>query len=155
MNHTITQGNLITLALEGKFDLIAHGVNCFCTQASGLAPQMVKAFGTNEFRLEDISLKGDIRKLGAIDYEVINGLTVINCYTQYNYGSNHKDGVEKPLDYQALTLCMRKINHIFKGKHIGLPYLIGCGLAGGNKSIVEDIISSELKDMNVTLVKLK
>jgi hypothetical protein len=40
------------------------------------------------------------------------------------------------LDYEALTLCMRKINYTFTGKHIGLP-MIGCGLAGGDWNIVK------------------
>jgi len=42
----------------------------------------------------------------------------------------------------------------FKGKHIGIPYLIGCGLAGGDTGRVLGIIEEELKDMKVTLVKL-
>ena len=75
-------------------------------------------------------------------------------------------------DYEAFTLCMRKINHQFKGKHIGLP-LIGCGLAGAvwditqlteeevmnhssdllnNFKDVKSIILDELTDMKVTIV---
>ena len=81
-------------------------------------------------------------------------LIVVNAYTQYKYGSNHTDGVKKPLDYEALTLCMRKINHIFAGKHIGLPGLIGCGLAGGKEETVKEIIKKELKDCDVTIVYL-
>lgn len=38
--------------------------------------------------------------------------------------------------------------------HIGLPGVIGCGLAGGNERIVKDILRKELKDCNVTLVYL-
>ena len=64
-------------------------------------------------------------------------LVVVNSYTQYNYGKNHTDGVSKPLDYEALTMCMRKINHTFKGKRIGLPQ-IGAGLAGGDGSAGRD-----------------
>lgn len=162
-NYKEVDGDLIQLALQGEFDVIAHGVNCFCTQKSGLAPQMVKVFGTDMFDLEieeyeDLhkdfdsqpykirtTNKGDINKLGQIQYETkylwfnhpsgktvamnsrIRGqentqkLIVVNAYTQYHYGKNHSDGVENPIDYEALTLCMRKINHTFKGKHIGLP----------------------------------
>jgi len=64
------------------------------------------------------------------------------------------DGVSKPLDYEALTLCMRKINHIFKGKHIGLPGFIGGGLAGGDVSKIREIIKKELKDCKVSIVFL-
>jgi len=49
---------------------------------------------------------------------------------------------------------MRKINHVFKGQHIGLPK-IGCGLAGGDWNIVKEIIQKELKDCNVIIVIYK
>lgn len=154
------EGDLIVLAKQKQFDVIAHGCNCFCTMGAGIAPQMAKAFGCDTFPLEHKDYTGDINKLGQIDYKTYfhmnedHRLTVVNAYTQYYYGSNHPDGVDKPLDYDALTLCLRKINHLFKGKHIGLPK-IGCGLAGGNWNIVKNIILRELKDCDVTVVNFK
>jgi len=150
------EGNLITLAKENTFDVIAHGCNCFCTMGAGIAPQMAEAFLCNKFNMERDEFKGDINKLGTIDYGYfhVSGLTVVNAYTQYNYGKNHADGDSRPLDYEALTLCLRKMNFIFNGKHIGLPQ-IGCGLAGGDWEIVKEIIKKELKDCNVTIVIYK
>ena len=52
MEYKIIKGDLIEKSLNGEFDVIVHGVNCFCTQKSGLAPQMVKAFGTDKFSKE-------------------------------------------------------------------------------------------------------
>jgi hypothetical protein len=61
------QGNLITLALQGKFDVIVHGANCHSVMGAGLAPQMAKVFGCDGFVME---LWGStIEKLGNIDYE--------------------------------------------------------------------------------------
>jgi hypothetical protein len=159
---------------------------------------MAKAFGCDKFpkeRMYDIEIgldglehpietnnRGDINKLGTIDYQTktyaggtssenIFDLTVVNSYTQYKYGINHKDGMDKPLDYDAITMCMRKINHLFKGKRIGLPK-IGSGLGGGIWSIdelslsdkntrkdlpykdIKSIIQEELKDCDVTVVIL-
>ena len=149
------EGDLIELALKGKFDVISHGCNCFCTMQAGIAPQMAKAFGCDSFFLENNKFKGDIDKLGRIEVTEKNlstkSLYVVNSYTQYHYGKNHLDGVAKPIDYEALTLCLRKINHIFKGQHIGLPQ-IGCGLAGGDWNIVKEIIKKELKDCIITVV---
>jgi hypothetical protein len=123
--------------------------------------------------MEKEKYKGDINKLGTIDYHSITDtgdylrisnpndlhvrdilVTVVNAYTQYSYGRNHKDGVSKPIDYEALTLCMRKINHIFKGEHIGLPR-IGAGLAGGDWERIKTIIQTELYDCKVTVVNYK
>lgn len=171
----IVKGDIFELALNGEFDVITHGCNCQCKQKSGVAKGMVEHFGTDKFRLEKNKFKGDIRKLGSIDYEqkfIHNNkvldfipmnidrheLYVVNSYTQFFYGTNHPGGTEKPLDYEALTLCLRKINYTFKDLKtdrktiIGLPYLIGCGLAGGNEEKVLKIIESELKDLHIILV---
>ena len=166
-------GDLIKLSFEGNFDVIVQGNNCHCVQGSGLAPQFVKAFKSDTFKMEDKKYRGDINKLGTIDYEklhleddkwvkypddngawVVHSMYVVNAYTQYNYGANHADGDKKPVDYEAITLVMRKINKIFSGLHVGLP-LIGCGLAGGDWSIVKKIIQQELKDCDVTVVNYK
>jgi O-acetyl-ADP-ribose deacetylase (regulator of RNase III) len=199
------EGNLITLAQQGKYDVITHGCNCFCSMQAGIAPQMAKAFGCDKFPKEkrygiEVGLDGlehtvetgnvgDINKLGTIDYltQTRSGgtsefdifdfdLTVVNSYTQYHYGRNHKDGVLIPVDYDAIRMCMRKINYLFKGKKIGLPK-IGAGLAGGiwekremteeqhkfyltNKikypqDDIKTIIQEELKDCDVTIVIFK
>lgn len=150
-------GNLITLALEGEFDVITHGCNCLCNMGAGIAPQMVKAFGVDQYNLESFTRRGDINKLGQIEWLIEREGPipfVVNSYTQFSYGKNHSDGVSKPLDYDALTLCMRKINHRFKDKRIGLPQ-IGAGLAGGDWNRIKQIIQTELKDCDVTVVIFK
>jgi O-acetyl-ADP-ribose deacetylase (regulator of RNase III) len=173
MNYQEIEGDLIQLALQGSFDVIVHGCNCFCLQKAGIAAVMSKTFHTDRFEMEHYTGHG---KLGTIDFEtVVIGkntnwllskyknnadepeIIVVNAYTQYQPGAN--------LDYEALTLCLRKINHEFKGKHIGLPQ-IGCGIAGGvwdkyhtpQEELYRDvrtIIQQELKDCKVTVVKFK
>jgi len=169
----IIEGDLIALAKQGHFDVITHGCNCFCTMGAGIAVAMKQNFQCDVFPMEHPNYRGDINKLGTIDYLTISlvinkpiklgnlnllapdfggfPLTVVNSYTQYHYGSNHIDGKEKPFDYDAITLCMRKINHIFKGKSIGLPK-IGCGLARGEWSVVRQILERELVDMDITII---
>lgn len=156
-NYQEINGDLIKLANEGTFDVITHGCNCMSTMGAGIAPQMAKAFGVDQYPLESFTRKGDINKLGQIEWFVERDGAipyVVNSYTQYNYGANHKDGAAKPIDYDALTMCMRKINHTFKGKHIGLPK-IGAGLAGGDWNRIKKIIQTELKDMKVSVVIYK
>ena len=163
-------GNLITLAKDGKYDVIAHGCNCFCTMGAGIAPQMADAFGADKFYMEDEAYAGDINKLGTIEYQTLvlgknaiwnlldadnkenePELTVVNAYTQFDLGRNHKDGKSAPVDYEAVRLCMKKMNYMFKGKHIGLPQ-IGAGLAGGDWETIKAIIQEELTDVDVTVV---
>lgn len=169
MEYNEIDGDLIKLAKEGKFDVIAHGCNCQCVMGAGIAPQMAKAFGANEFALEAPIFRGSMNKLGSIDFQIVgvkdgkvyagwdsdaqmHRLAVVNAYTQFDFTGRRTGGID--LDYEALTLCMRKMNHAFKGTHIGLPQ-IGCGLAGGKWDIVRNIIQAELSDCKVTIVNYK
>jgi O-acetyl-ADP-ribose deacetylase (regulator of RNase III) len=165
------EGDLIDLAKKGAFDVIVHGCNCMSTMGAGIAPQMAKAFECDRFEME---LWGPtIEKLGNIDYQTFvlgenaiwsledfknnrnePELIVVNAYTQYNYGRNHSDGHAAPFDYDAFTICVRKMNEIFRGKHIGLP-MIGAGLGGGNWNRIKEIIRYGLRDCKVTVVIYK
>lgn len=160
MTYKEIEGDLIELALAGSFDVIAHGCNCFCTQGAGIAKQMSNIFGTNiidneyeEDMINNMLEWHSSEKLGNIDWfnpardlKVTicpENLTVVNAYTQYKPGAN--------LDYEALTLCLRKMNYAFNNNHIGLPQ-IGAGIAGGDWEKIKTIIQQELKDCDVTVV---
>jgi len=149
---TEINGDLLAYAKIRQFDLIVHGCNCFCTMGAGIAKQIKEQF-PEAYAADCKTKKGDILKLGSYsgckahryDFKIING------YTQYHYGKNHMDGIEKPVDYEAITLVMRKINYNFKGQTIGMPK-IGAGLAGGDWNIIKPIIERELKDCKVVVV---
>ncbi len=40
----IIKGDLIKLALDGKFDVIIHGCNCYCTMGAGFAKAIQAEF---------------------------------------------------------------------------------------------------------------
>lgn len=152
------RGDLIEFAKKGMFDVIVHGCNCMCTQGAGIAVRMRNEFGTDKYHMENPIFKGDINKLGNIEYEykTLSGrnVAIVNAYTQYKYGPNHPDGDAQPLSYEALIMCLRKINYVFAGKEIGLPQ-IGAGLAGGDWDLISPIIKKELKDCSTTIVIYK
>lgn len=144
------QGDLIQLAKSGYFNLIAHGANCFCTMGSGIAKQ-IKTHFPQAYIADCKTDSGDMNKLG--NYTIAHVISdtgksfgVLNCYTQYSYGTD-----SPKIDYEALTLCMRKINHQYKGQRICLPK-IGAGLAGGDWDRIKKIIETELKNMDVFIV---
>ena len=147
-------GDLIYMARGGKFDVIAHGCNCFCSMNMGISPLFAKFFKCDTYKMEQPKFKGDVNKLGTIDFESFwltrhnKYVDVINVYTQYEYGDDPK---KVYIDYEALKLGLRKINKIFAGKSIGLPR-IGCGGGRGEWKKIDRIIKKELRDMNVTVV---
>jgi len=149
----VIDGDLIALAQQGAFDVIAHGCNCFCRMKRGIAPQMAAAFGCDKFSLEENSHVGEIDKLGRIEWNMVDRITIpliiVNMYTQYHWENPGTKGI--PLEYGALYTCLIKLNHTFRGKRIGLPK-IGCGLAGGDWRTVGAIIDITMKNCNVTVV---
>lgn len=172
MKYKEIEGDLLKLSRLGHFDVIVHGCNCFNCMGAGIAPQMAQMFGADKYPLEHDDYDGDINKLGLIDYksfwvtedDVIPGenkqpkdsycVTAVNSYTQFGLAGDYSNRSSAPIDYEAVTLVMRKINNVFKGKTIGLP-LIGCGLAGGVWSAVKAIIQNELRDCNIIIVHYK
>lgn len=145
---TIKKGNLITLGLQDKFNIIAHGANCFRTMGAGIAAS-IKSYIPEAYDVDFNDKRSCIEKLGNISYTEIvtpmgKPLKVINIYSQFFAGGN--------LDYDALTLGLRKVNYMFSGYSIGLPK-IGCGIAGGDFDCVKKIIEDELKNMQVTIIE--
>ncbi len=145
-------GDLIDLALGGKFDVIVHGCNCFCTMGAGIARAIQDEF-PEAFAADLVTVKGAQNKLGDFSYAtVVRGMheiTIVNGYTQFHY---HGDSVL--VDYDAIRQVFAKIREKYPAKRIGYPK-IGAGLGGGDWNIVKDIIETELSGMDHTLVVYK
>ena len=115
---------------------------------------MAQYFNTEQFELEGKVFEAAYNKLGCIDFKIvpindIENIWVVNMYGQYHWSDPSPYGI--PLDYDALRLCFRKLNKEFPGYTIGLPGLIGCGLAGGDPLIVKQIITDEMTSSQVTI----
>jgi O-acetyl-ADP-ribose deacetylase (regulator of RNase III) len=148
----VIYGNLLDLALDGVFDVIVHGCNCFCTFGAGIAWQIADRFPEAYLR-DKRTIKGSRRKLGSYtSTNIVRGdsnFVIVNAYTQYNYG-NHAPNA----NYVAIDEVFRKIAINFNGKRIGYP-LIGAGLARGDWYIISPIIDRNLKEQDHALVLLK
>ena len=143
-------GNLITLAKAGNFDVITHGCNCQKDFGKGIALDFKKKYPLSfQVDYESPSPFGGVSI--CTDYpEVI----IVNSYTQRkkgkSYGGNDSDNAR----YDAIRSCMKIINETYPNKHIGLP-LIGSGYAGLKWSKVKKILKGELINMDVTIVHFR
>ena len=142
------KGNLLDMFDNGDFDVIAHGCNCHHVMGGGIAAQIAQRYPGVYYVDRQYTKSGDINKLGTFTcaYPDTNDQRVYNLYTQFNFGAK---GVY--VDYDALTLCLRKLNALEKGKKVGLP-LIGGGLAGGDEGVITSIMEREMRGCDTTLV---
>ena len=146
---TVT-GDLIAMAQEGKFDVIVHGCNCFCTMGAGIARSVKQNF-PEAFEVDKQTVKGDKSKLGTLtsaDILIKDGMTVtvVNAYTQYDFWS------KKPINYKAVRDVFKLISEMYAGLQIGYPK-IGAGLAGGDWNKIASIIDEELDGEDHTCVE--
>lgn len=141
-------GNLITYAKAGDYDLITHGCNCLKNFGAGIALDFKK-----KFPMSFVVDQNSPSTMGTISVcDEYDECIIVNSYTQYYLGRNMYGKDSDFNRYQAIEKCMKEINTQFKDMHIALP-LIGCGKAGLKWSKVKKILKKELKDMKkVTIV---
>ncbi len=145
------RGNLIALAIEGYFDVIVQGCNCFHTMGGGLARQIREQFPA-AYQADLATPRGDRAKLGTYSFARYERepdrlpLTIVNGYTQFSFGG----GLQ--VDYEAVDRLMQRVAVDFDGHRIGLP-MIGAGLAGGDWPTLRAIIDKRLGEQDCTIVE--
>jgi O-acetyl-ADP-ribose deacetylase (regulator of RNase III) len=134
----IITGNAIHMAEDGQFDVFVHGCNCQNVMGAGVARQ-VKLVWPEAFKEDTKYCTRSRDMLGtysAVYVPVgIKNLAVINAYTQFGMARRGED----VFDYGAFADVLESLAEDFPGKIIGMP-AIGCGLAGGNKERILNII---------------
>lgn len=147
-----TTGNLTTLAIAGRFDVIGHGCNCMCTMGAGIAKSIRREFPA-AYQADLKTTRGDRTKLGTCTHVTIpleqHTLIVVNAYTQFDWR-----GKGDLLDYEALRRAMSWMVASFSGKRFGLPR-IGAGLAGGDWPRIEAILTDVFQSEDLTVVEYK
>lgn len=145
----VVEGDLIQLALQGQFDVIVHGCNCFCTMGAGIA-KGIKAHFPEAYQADLATEKGSAQKLGSYSSATVDvggsALTVVNAYTQ-----RHWRGRGVKADYEAIKEVFGAIKRDFSGLRIAYPK-IGAGLAGGDWDTIAAMIEQQLQGENHTLV---
>lgn len=155
----VVNGNL----LESDCDVIIHQANCFNTMGAGIAKQIRSLYpavfdADQQYRIPIASPK----RLGRTSHAWVDGpegrLLVINLYGQYRYGKGphtEYDAFKRALRNVMIRLELLEAKNMRHYK-VGLPFGIGAGLAGGQWSIISEIISSVSKefDTDIYLYKL-
>lgn len=145
----IVQGDLISLAKNGEFDVIVHGCNCFCAMGGGIALQIKQEF-PKAFEVDRRTVKGDPKKMGTYSLAMVDNLTIVNAYTQFDCR-----GPGVLANYSSIDKVFKSLAIVFEGKRIGFPK-IGAGLARGDWAIIEEIIENNLEGMcDYTLVEYR
>ena len=138
--------------------IIVHVCNDIGAWGAGFVLALSKKWEgpENEFR----RIPAKKRKLGYVQYiPVGDNQYVANMIAQHNVRSN-EFGVP-PVRYEAVGTCLKKVVDFAKSLDDGQTPVsihmprIGCGLAGGQWSIMEKVIEDAVGDLDVTVYDFK
>lgn len=129
------KGCLIEAAKAREIDYLIHSANCFSTMGSGIA-KFIKENFPQVATVDKADYKSPIERIGSYSSVLINGLTFVNLYCQYDYGTDYRR-----FEYGAFKRAMDEIyrDFSFTGKRIGLP-LLGSGLGGADAKLVATVL---------------
>ena len=123
---------------EATPSYIAHGVNCQNRMGSGVAKALYTKWPKvkEDYHRFCLTYDDSYQLLGKVSLaHVGGGKGILNCFTQRYYGYDKKLYVS----YPAVKAVFKAIEKMELGE-LAIPQ-IGCGLAGGDWKVVEEIIN--------------
>lgn len=139
------------LLAQKDVQIIAHQTNCIGVMGAGIAAQIKKKLlskdeyekYTDKCKEYGESLLGKVQLLNASDGRIIANL----------FGENKPTGKGRDTNYEAIYLCLVKLKNYAVKEHkvVGIPGLLGCGLAGGDWNIVRAMIRSVFSEEDIVV----
>lgn len=144
--------------LDCKEKHIAHQVNALMINrggnAQGVAAVIFKKFPTSDIYKKNsventylIKLGGVIKRLAISDKKII-----YNIVGQMKPGRHEKIGDDSDIHrLKGFVHALKTIHAEIGEEPIAMPYKIGCGLAGGNWSVYEEVLKRS--PLNIVLYR--
>jgi len=135
--------------LDTNFQVIAHQVNCQGVMGAGVAkaikikyPEVFAAYKNycDQFSIEEIL--GDYLPVNTND-----GKMIANLFGQNSFGVKAQQ-----TDYKKLYSALKFLREYMDDNGLttlSFPYMIGCGLAGGDIDTVESLIREVFDDSEI------
>lgn len=144
--------------LKSDCTVVMHQANCRSTMGSGIAASIAKKYPGAKI-VDENSLYDPDEKFGSYTaYKDDNGVTIVNLYGQYNFGREVLQTNYDKLE-SAIDMFFHAVNSGIYNKSslkIGVPYKMGCDRAGGDWSVVSDILDRQSKkhQLDIYIYKL-
>lgn len=143
------QGDLLS---QPDINVIVQQCNCFNTMKSGLALAIKTKYPEAE-EADAKTSEGDSSKLGAFSFaKTKDGKTIINLYSQFDYGGNDKRYTNYEAFYMGMESIHAQVLDSKKSLIVGVPKYIGCGLANGSWGVIEAMLIDIFGDSKAKLV---
>lgn len=145
-------GNLLTCGAQ----IVCQQVNCMGVMGAGLALSIRKQFPGIYAPYKKVAkdIRAGRRHVGEVFYYSAGPFIIANIFSQYECGRG-----ERFTNYDAVALGFANVHQEARVHHawrVAIPHSFGCGLAGGEWSVVKRIILEEFSqsDVNCDIVRL-
>lgn len=147
----IVNGNVLDAFADRKINFLVHCCNMQHVMGAGIAKQIKHTY-PEAYTVDGIwflSKNPDFSHMSVA--RISTNRYVINVYGQRYYGTENRQ-----LNYAFLRTGLTQLASITDtADTIGLPYGMGCGLAGGDWPTVLKIIEDVFQNHEVKIYKLK
>ena len=130
-------GNLLTAT---DVNIIAHQTNCIGAMGAGIAKEIKKKFPVVYSAYKNYCSQASTKEslLGSTLFVDCNNQIIANMFAQIDVGA----GLQT--NYTALKKCLLAVKEkaCQTNSVVGIPYKIGCGLAGGDWNIVKNVLNN-------------
>lgn len=155
-NIPIINGDILTPNDSVNGVIVCHQVNCQGYMGAGLALQVKKSH-PNVYRLykdKCTQIAAGIGGLGDVQFCCCissSGYIIANIFGQDKCGRD-----KQYTDYNALRSALQHIAAAFPSYTVRIPFMMGCGLGGGDWNVVSQIIDETLvkNDIKVEIWRL-
>ena len=131
-------------------DAICHQVNCQGVMGAGLAKEIAMRWPEVKRDYKELCMEEEPSKLlGTYLDTPVEGGHIISIFGQNYYGRDNQCYT----DYHALTWGFHRLDLAYWNRKIAIPYGIGCGLGGGDWSIVLQIIETQFINADVVIFR--
>ena len=122
--------------MKDKKLIIVHQVNCKGVMGAGFAKQVRDRYPELYMQYRIMCQSATSKDLlGKIMIYEAEDKIIVNMFSQDDYGN----GVQQT-DYEAMDKALNTLRTIYPKDIIIAPYKIGCGLGGGEWSVVSKIL---------------
>ena len=130
------------LVADTSITVFCHQCNSFGVMGAGIAKQIALTYPEvkEKDRITFQHYGPDGMFGNTMPVLTSDGRWCINMYSQYHYGRGCMTNYEK--FEKCLNTLARWLSDKPSDWTVGFPYLIGCGLAGGDWNIIEPLLTS-------------
>ena len=139
----IVPGDALDLLTTGSITALGHQVNARGVMGTGIARTIRRRFPIAFTAYRHAWQSGQLVLGACLPVQVAPGRFIVHLVGQAGYGTDRPH-----TDYDALTLALTRFAHWAQEHRLipGLPYRLGCGLGGGDWTVVQQLIATTIPD---------